>query len=1134
MKRILLLFISMTFFALISNARILYWVGTTGLYSATSNWNTSPLGTGTSAAPTNADSLMILRNATVTLDVNNSNLQPSFLWIDSNAVVSFTANSAKTLVIGTSTVSISPAFKIAAGSRLNIIGSSAITINMNYAACEIYGILDFSGNNSKMDYFSGPVTSGKTTIKPGGKIRYGGSGSNVSSNGTGTRTTLILDSGSVYEVYKNGGSFPTGTYHPYSLIRDSAANANAAQLLMSSTTGSYGNYEFHCPDYSGTAGIGNANITVNNFSLIDDGTTSWIFTTNPSRSYTLTINGNLLLNAGSKFDFNSAVNVDSSTTVIVKGNIENNGLITSTGTFSTGSIGKFNFEIGGSISSTISSVSNGFGGDISFKMNKSTGGDLIALTDINLPSSSRSVLTFIKGNIDVKTNNKTLFVQNAAMNALLTGNNTSHVIGKLKRKSSSVIGGGYIFPVSDNGTQLAKALITVTNANATDWTVEFISPNPDANSGLTPGTIDQVSDYYWNINKNGTSNASYITLYYDSMTNSTVANPASVKVLRFNNTVWTSLGGTNGGGSVDNSIGTSGNPAPPDSVTVFGRFAIGGVNGTLNTNPLCITDVFVQDTLRICGSSTTLDAGFGYSSYSWNTGALSQTISASINGWYKVTLNTGTCIGSDSVFLITNVLTLDTSLTFISPTTFCQGDSVVLSAASSLTYQWLKNNIPIAGAINRNYAAKVAGNYSVIISSGFDCIDTSRSITITINPPSSLPSVNSPVVYCLNATAIPLSAAGTNLSWYLGASGGTGSPNPPTPSTTIVGNTSYYVSQSGVNGCSSSRAEIVVTVNDAPQNTPVVSSPVHFCQGSNATPLTATGSGLLWFTVSAGGTGSATAPTPSTASANNTTYYVCETLGNCQGPRAAIVVTIDPAGTPIFDNIPSSICSGGLVPLLPSVSINGISGIWNPPTISNTTTEMHTFTPNAGGSCASSVTLLTSVYPNPYVNKRYVSINVIESKDVQLAARPLPDADYLWTNGNGLNNYAIDSPIFNNNIDREFWIKITTAEGCKITDTLLVRMFKKVNIFVPGGFSPNGDGKNDILTPEPVGIKHFNYFKVYNRWGQLVFQTTEFGKGWNGFYKGVKQPIETYMWIAEGIDIYGNLVKRSGTTILLK
>ncbi len=640
-----------------------------------------------------------------------------------------------------------------------------------------------------------------------------------------------------------------------------------------------------------------------------------------------------------------------------------------------------------------------------------------------------------------------------------------------------------------------------------------------------------------------------------------------------------------------------------------------------------------------------------------------------------------------------NVSTVDTSVTFTRPTTFCAGDSVVLHAANNSSYQWMLNGFNIPGAISQNYTATQSGVYRAIMQNAQSCTDTSRSITVTVNPTPAEPTVNTPVVYCQNATASPLEATGTNLLWYSTATGGSsssiiptpstttsgnagyyvsqtengcespralievtinplpaaptvtspveycqdavateltatgtgllwynsatggigdviaptpvttpsgnttfyvsqndgncegprasivvtispfsappsvispvvycqdavanaltatgtnlfwyesstggvGDPIAPTPETTTPGNTTFYVGQTSAGSCPGSRAEIVVVVNPAPQTTPVVSTPVHFCQGTNATPLTATGTGLLWFTVANGGTGSSTAPIPSTASANNTTYYVCETIGNCEGPRAEIVVTIDPAGVPVFDPI-SSICIGGTVPTLPTVSLNGIPGYWTPSIISNSITQSHTFTPILGaGTCASSTTMLISVFPNPYKNTRYTSINALQGKDMQLQARPVDTpAVYLWTPGAGLNNINIGNPIFNFGREVEYTINITSKEGCRFTDTLLVRIFKQIEIYVPGGFSPNGDGKNDVLIPEPVGIKEFRYFKVFDRWGQMVYQTNERGKGWNGFYKGQKQPMETYMWIAEGIDMNGKIVKRSGSTILIK
>jgi gliding motility-associated-like protein len=133
-----------------------------------------------------------------------------------------------------------------------------------------------------------------------------------------------------------------------------------------------------------------------------------------------------------------------------------------------------------------------------------------------------------------------------------------------------------------------------------------------------------------------------------------------------------------------------------------------------------------------------------------------------------------------------------------------------------------------------------------------------------------------------------------------------------------------------------------------------------------------------------------------------------------------------------------------------------------------------------------------------------------------------------------LNNAAIQLPIFNYNQQQQYLIKINTTDGCTITDTLLVRMFPQREIYVPTTFSPNGDGANDRLIPRLVGISDLIYFRVFDRWGQLMYQDNNENEGWDGIYKGTKQPMETYAWTAEGKDVDGNIIKRSGTTILLR
>jgi hypothetical protein len=94
-----------------------------------------------------------------------------------------------------------------------------------------------------------------------------------------------------------------------------------------------------------------------------------------------------------------------------------------------------------------------------------------------------------------------------------------------------------------------------------------------------------------------------------------------------------------------------------------------------------------------------------------------------------------------------------------------------------------------------------------------------------------------------------------------------------------------------VNGCTSSASTTTVTVNAIP-TAPTVTSPVTYQQNATATALTATGTGLKWYTVATGGTGNTTAPIPSTTTIGTTTYYVSQTVNGCESPRASIDVVI--------------------------------------------------------------------------------------------------------------------------------------------------------------------------------------------------------------------------------------------------
>jgi len=155
------------------------------------------------------------------------------------------------------------------------------------------------------------------------------------------------------------------------------------------------------------------------------------------------------------------------------------------------------------------------------------------------------------------------------------------------------------------------------------------------------------------------------------------------------------------------------------------------------------------------------------------------------------------------------------------------------------------------------------------------------------------PTVVSPVTYCQNVTATTLTATGTALKWYTTSSGGTALASAPVPSTTTTGSTSYYVSQT-VGTTESPRAAIVVSITATPA-APTVTATVNYVQLATASALSATGTGLNWYTVAIGGTASTAAPTPITTSEGTTIYYVSQTLNTCESPRSSISVVVSPA-----------------------------------------------------------------------------------------------------------------------------------------------------------------------------------------------------------------------------------------------
>jgi gliding motility-associated-like protein len=171
-----------------------------------------------------------------------------------------------------------------------------------------------------------------------------------------------------------------------------------------------------------------------------------------------------------------------------------------------------------------------------------------------------------------------------------------------------------------------------------------------------------------------------------------------------------------------------------------------------------------------------------------------------------------------------------------------------------------------------------------------------------------------------------------------------------------------------------------------------------------------------------------------------------------------------------------------------------------------------------------------------YDNKAFAGRDTLVAKGepMQLNANGDPGAKYQWTPPTGLNDATIENPVAILDQDQLYQLDVWTREGCDSHTKIFIKRFKGPELYIPSAFTPNGDQRNDLLKVFPVGIKSFTFFAVYNRYGELIFRTTDYSKGWDGTYKGKPLDSGTFVAIAQAIDYKGKLLSTKGTVILLR
>jgi gliding motility-associated-like protein len=219
----------------------------------------------------------------------------------------------------------------------------------------------------------------------------------------------------------------------------------------------------------------------------------------------------------------------------------------------------------------------------------------------------------------------------------------------------------------------------------------------------------------------------------------------------------------------------------------------------------------------------------------------------------------------------------------------------------------------------------------------------------------------------------------------------------------------------------------------------------------------------------------------------------------------------------------------------PAFSLNNPTSLTPVASPKSTTAYVLTVVDNRGCPRPIKDTVLVTVLPkvNAFAGN---DTSVVIGQPLQLTASG--GEGYLWNPNTNLSHNDIFNPValYDGSFDSIRYTIIVTAEnGCFDSTSLLVRVFKTTpQVFVPTAFTPNGDGHNDVFRPIAVGISKIEYFRVFNRWGELVFSTTTNEKGWDGKINGKEQGTNTYVWVVKAVDYLGKAFFAKGTVTLIR
>lgn len=441
------------------------------------------------------------------------------------------------------------------------------------------------------------------------------------------------------------------------------------------------------------------------------------------------------------------------------------------------------------------------------------------------------------------------------------------------------------------------------------------------------------------------------------------------------------------------------------------------------------------------------------------------------------------------------------------------------------------------------YSSAQKATVTLISTNNKGCIDTlTKQIDVLDKPQINLPFKDT--LICSNDT-LPLKAVianTTSISWVpnnaanklriFGA-------NTASPRVYPNDTTKYYVTVMD-NGCTSTDSVMVNVLQFIKVDLKTDST---ICSGDSFA-LAPTSFALSYLWRSSSGDVVDNIKNPIVKPATNTMYFVTANLGKCQDKDSILIKVV--ATPSVNATLDTTICFGTTLPLQATISASKFT--WSP---TSSLTGFNTLRPVAKPiSSTNYVIAVSDTLGCPKIVTDTIRVTVVPriipnagNDTMAVIGRPLQlgasgGLSYVWNPSTFLNNPLIANPIFTGAAGTDsvvYTVRVYTQAGCYAEDNVTVTIFNGIaNIWVPSGFTPNKDGKNDILRPITKGIKQLIHFHVFNRWGQLIYTTSKLGEGWDGTYKNELQPNGAYVYEAVGIDYADNKVYTKGTSVIIR